>query len=797
MTLSPRMRSSRIYLSVFLISASILMLELVLTRIFSVKLYYHYAFMVISLALLGSGASGVYVYLFPKFFRPARLQAQLFMFSCLFAASIPLTLGFILRLDFQFDFTLRQLWRIVLLYGIPAVPFFLGGLCLSLAMTHFADNISRLYGCDLAGAACGCLLVIPLLNVLGGPQAMLAIAALAAVACWFLVPAGSPKVFYLLPLFPVILLSTSLVLEPSHPWLKLRYVKGRDEGEALFTKWNSSSRITVVQVNRDRKNTWIIMDGDAGTLLPDFEGDLGAWRFLQGRVSSLAYHIKPSARTLIVGPGGGIDVLTALTFGTRDITGVEINPITVDDVMRGAFRNFTGDLYFRPEVQIHVEEGRSFIRRAANPYDIIQATLVDTWAATAAGAFALTENNLYTVEAFQDYFAKLKDDGILTFTRWNLDPPQQDLRLVSLTRAAMQELGLANHERSIVVVREKLQREAVECNFLFKKSGFTDTEVRTIEDVSRANAFEVLYTPLTRPDNPFTRLITAEDPKSFYRHYAYDVAPPRDNSPFFFHTVRLHQLWSSLFLSWESKKTNVGLLVLFVVFLAALSLVVLFILVPLFWFRKDALNRRQAGPEVGYFVCLGLGFILIEMTLVQKFILFLGRPVYALSIVLFSTLLFSGLGSFCSARLSSESLRRNISLICLVIAALTLVYLAVLPFFLYRLVGLPTVLKALLSIAFLAPLGFVMGMPMPLGISWLRQTAPTLIPWAWGINGAASVLGSILTMMIAVSLGFNQALIVAIGLYITAIAFLYCDLPFHNSRRRRHDSLRIEPAIRH
>jgi hypothetical protein len=781
MTLSLRLGSRRIYLAVFLISASILMLELVLTRIFSVKLYYHYAFMVISLALLGSGASGVYVYLFPKFFRPERLERQLFAFCWLFAASVPLILGFILRLDFQFDFTSRQLWRIVLLYSIPSVPFFLGGLCLSLAMTHLSGNINRLYSFDLAGAACGCLLVIPLLNVLGGPQAMLAIAALAAGACWLLMPVDRRKTLSILPLLLVIPLGASLILGPNHPWLKLHYVKGRDEGEALFTKWNSSSRITVVQVNHDRKNTWIIMDGDAGTLLPDFNGDIDSWQFLQTRVSSLAYHIKPAAETLIVGPGGGIDVLTALTFGNRDITGVEINPITVDDVMRGEFRDFTGGLYFRPEVQIHVDEGRSFIRRASHAYDIIQATLVDTWAATAAGAFALTENNLYTVEAFKDYFAKLKDDGILTFTRWNLDPPQQDLRLVSLTRAAMQELGLSKPERSMIVVRENPQREAVECNFLFKKSGFTDEEVRAIEGVSRANAFEVLYTPLTRPDNPFTRLITAEDPRHFLHSYAYDVTPPRDNSPFFFHTVRLRHLWGSLFLSWESKKTNVGVLVLFLVFLAALILVLLFILFPLFWFRKDALYGKQAGPELGYFVCLGLGYILIEMTLVQKFILFLGRPVYALSVVLFSTLLFSGLGSSFSAKLSKDRLRQNVSVICLLIAALTLAYLPLLPFFLYRLVALTTLWKALLAIAFLAPLGFVMGMPMPLGITWLRRTSPALIPWAWGINGAASVLGSILTMVIAVNLGFNQALIVAIGLYITAIVFLFHDSIFHRS----------------
>ena len=771
------------------------MLELVLTRIFSVKLYYHYAFMVISLALLGSGASGVYVYLFPRFFRRDRLEKQLFTFCWLFAASIPVVLGFVLKLDFQFDFTLRQLWRIVLLYGIPSVPFFLGGMCLSLAMTHLAEDISRLYSVDLAGAACGCLLVIPLLNVLGGPQAMLAIAALAGAACWMLVPDGTRRRFHVVPLILLAPLAASLVLEPNNSWLKIQYVKGRNEGEALFTQWNSSSRITVVQVNRDRKNTWIIMDGDAGTLLPDFNGNIASWRFLQGRVSSLAYHIKPSAKTLIIGPGGGIDVLTALTFGNRDITGVEINPITVNDVMRGAFKNFTGGLYFRPEVQIHVDEGRSFIRRTPHSYDIIQATLVDTWAATAAGAFALTENNLYTVEAFKDYFAKLKNDGILTFTRWNLDPPQQDLRLVSLTRAAMQDIGLSDPERSMIVVRENRWREAVESNFLFKKSGFTDEEVRAIEGISHANAFEVLYSPLTRPENPFTRLITAADPKEFYRGYAYDITPPHDNSPFFFHTVRLSQLWNSLFLSWESKKTNVGLLVLFVVFLAALVLVLLFILFPLFWFRKELVGRGQGGVELGYFLCLGLGFILIEMTLVQKFILFLGRPVYALSIVLFSTLLFSGLGSFFSARFSAERLRQKIFAVCLLIAGLTLAYVPLLSVFLYGLVGLTTPLKAMMAVAFLAPLGFVMGMPMPLGISWLRQTSAALIPWAWGINGAASVLGSILTMVIAVNLGFNQALILAVGLYITATLFLFHDR-VHYFLRKSRGIPECEPATR-
>jgi hypothetical protein len=463
-------------------------------------------------------------------------------------------------------------------------------------------------------------------------------------------------------------------------------------------------------------------------------------------------------------------VLTALVFGNARITGVEINPIIVNDIMRGPFSDFTGRLYFRPEVRILVDEGRSFIRKAPQQYDIIQATLVDTWAATSAGAFALTENNLYTVQAFQDYLDKLKPDGILSFTRWNLDPPQQDLRLVAITRAAMQELRIPNPERSMMVVRRSRDREAVECNFLFKKSGFSDHEVRQVEEVSRICNFDVLYTPHTIKDNPFTRLITSRDPHSFYASYPYNVAPTYDNSPFFFHTIRLGQLWSSLFLSWESKKTNVGMLVLFLVLGVALTLVLLFIFIPLFSLRRDVIRKAPGHrlTELSYFVCLGLGFILVEMTLIQKFMLLLGPPVYALSVVIFAILLFSGLGSFFSVRLSRFKLDQSLKTVCLLVSGLLFLYLFSLPHLLYSCVGLRTAHKAILVMGSLFPLSFLMGMPMPLGIHWLRNRSPEMIPWAWGVNGSASVLGSILAILIAINFGFNQALIAATSLYLLA-----------------------------
>ena len=749
------------------------MMELILTRIFSVKLYYHYAFMVISLALLGSGASGVYIYLFRDFFDRARLESQLFWFSLFFSISIPLVLWLVLDLDFELIFTTRLLLRLILLYSVPAIPFFLGGICISLAMTHFAEEVNRLYFFDLIGAAAGCLLVIPLLNRLGGPNAMLAVGVLAVLACILFLPADQSKRFRFIPLSLLVLMGGFLAYASQKAVLTIKHVKGRNEGPVLFSKWNSFSRITVVQVNHDLKNTWIIMDGDAGTLLPSFNGKIDDWSYLKGTVSSLAYYLKNEAQTLIIGPGGGIDILTALVFGNREITGVEINPITVNDVMKGEFKSFTGGLYLQPEVNIVVDEGRSYIRRVPRQFDIIQATLVDTWAATSAGAFALTENNLYTVEAFKDYISRLKPDGILTFTRWNLDPPQQDLRLVSITRSAMQELGIPSPDRCMMVIRKSQSQTAVECNFLFKKSGFTDSEVRRIEEVSARYGFDVLYTPRTVLDNPFARLITTDDPGAFYADYAFNVAPTYDNSPFFFHTIRLSHLWSSLFLSWESKKTNVGMLVLFLVFFIALCLVTLFILIPLGRFNRQILRNspKVKLSRLGYFVCLGLGFILVEMTLVQKFMLFLGTPVYALSVVIFSILLFSGLGSYTSIHLAKGQLDRNLKWICIGVAFLVFTYLWTLPLLLYAYVGLSVVKKAFLAILFLLPLSFFMGMPMPLGIHWLRNRSGEMIPWAWGINGSASVLGSILAILVAVNFGFNQALILASLLYL-ASAFI-------------------------
>jgi len=301
----------------------------------------------------------------------------------------------------------------------------------------------------------------------------------------------------------------------------------------------------------------------------------------------------------------------------------------------------------------------------------------------------------------------------------------------------------------------------------------------------------VLYTPSTQPNNPFTQLITASDPQHFYTQYPYDVSPPRDNSPFFFHTVRPGQIWSSLFLSWESKKTNVGMLVLVLIFAIAFVLVLLFILLPLYGMRKNVLQEQGDFKAIAYFICLGMGFIVVEMTLIQKFILFLGRPVYALGVVLFSTLLFSGLGSRLSASISGYCLPKTTGKICLLVSALIITYIFALPYFLYQFVALSLQTKALMVVGFLMPLSLLMGMPLPLGIRRLNRTSTGLVPWAWGLNGSSSVLGSILTVLVAIYLGFNQALGLASALYLLAATLTWklpagVELP--NLHLRNHSS---------
>lgn len=762
-----------IFFGIGMITLSVLMLELSLTRLFSATMYYHFAFMAISLALFGSGASGVFIYIVQRGLKPERTGQWLSLAAMLFAISNLFALYVILANPLTFETGPENYYRLARIYGAASLPFFFAGCAITLAITRLAAEISKLYLFDLAGAALGCLLLIPVLNGIGAINIVLLVSALAAVG-GILFSAATPgsRAAMLCSILLAAGLGGLVVYNSSTHRIDIRKSKGFEETRVLFSKWNSFSRITVE--GAFDTGVEIKIDADAATGISKDASNVAIHQDARGSLSGLAHNLKRDANVLIIGPGGGNDVMAARVFGQKQITAVEINPIIAQDVMSSEpFKSYSGSIYQQPDVRLVVDEGRSFIRSSPDRYDIIQATMVDTWAATAAGAFSLSENNLYTVEAFKDYVTHLTDDGALTMTRWYFEPPDQLLRLITLTRAMMSELGISNPAEHVILVRDaKAGTDRTPATYIFKKSEFTPAEVRLIELIARANSFELLYTPLTRPDNVFSRMIEAKDPAQIWDKFETNVEPTRDNNPFFFNSVRFANLSKVIEgTTGEWQKTNLGTSILFALLAITSVLVLLFIIGPLVLVRGRAL-ATGLGAKLSYllyFACLGAGFIIVEVAMIQKFILFLGHPVYALAVVLFSVLAFSALGSYLSGRIDEENLTAALTKLLPILVVLVFVYIVALPPIFYGLVHLAREMRIVIAVVLMAPLAMVMGMPMPIGIRLLARNAPEIIPWAWGVNGATSVMGSVAALVIAILSGFNQALMIGAGLYLVAM----------------------------
>jgi hypothetical protein len=494
---------------------------------------------------------------------------------------------------------------------------------------------------------------------------------------------------------------------------------------------------------------------------------------------ALANVLRPHGEYAIIGPGGGVDVLRAVANGSPSVTGIEINPIIANTIMRGRYADYSYHLYERPNVHIHVTDGRSFVRNAPQQYDVVQMTLVDTWASTAAGAFALSENNLYTVEAFEEYFAHLKPDGIIAITRWEFQKPREALRVVSVAMEALHRLGVQNPAKNFIVISEgALDEDGIPVAVFAKKSAFTAEEEAAVQShLAGHPVLLALHLPSAPQNNPFSALIASNDPQTFAHSYAYNVAPVTDNAPFFFFTLKLkHLLHSEGYEKGIDWKVNLGVVVLGMVLIISLVAVCGFLLVPL---ALKTGGARHHATSLLYFVAVGLGYILVEIAFIQRFVLFLGHPTYALTVVVFLLLLSSGAGSLASRKWLSNKSSPALPLL-LIIAAIVL-YVFVLPSLLSSLVGLPVLTKLVMSGALLIPLGFAMGMPFPTGLRALASfPAPEFptkagtdaqqssVEWAWAMNAASSVLGSVLAMVIAIQFGLSVTLACGAVAYLLA-----------------------------
>jgi len=768
------------------ISAAILMLEISLTRVFSATMWYHFAFMSISLALLGGAVAGVFVFLFARRLPAERLQGQLARFALLFSLTTPICFLLFLRIPFHVDMLqpplqAQAVLRLALIYLVLAVPFFFGGVTITLALSRWSDTVGGVYFADLTGAGLGCLLSILALNGLGGPGAILGAALVAGLAA-LLFAAGRA---WRLRVGWLVVLVSLLALRDQIGVLDIVSTKaGAIDEQRVFERWNSFSRVTVhehwtpfpfgwgmslVRQEPDPGHYLLLIDSSAGTPIQRFTGDLNNVQFLRDDVTAFAYHLLDRPDVLIVGPGGGRDVLTALVFDATQVTGVELNPAIIQAV-RDDFGEYAGHIYDQPGVRVVVDDARRFIAGSAEQFDLIQASVIDTWAATTAGAFALSENSLYTRQAFKSYFEHLTPDGMLSVSRWYLhDQPAETLRLVLLGLEAWEQQGIERPSDHVLVVlnpQNWLAPEAM-ATVLFKQTPFTPAQVARAQQEAERLGFTLSYAPgLSSADNPVARAILAQDRNSFIRAYPLDISPPTDDRPFFFALARLGHLlnrdWDTSVVYRKSVETlNVLTSLLGITIVAA----GVFVLGPLGVARR---RQTEAGgwlQRLVYFGMLGLGFMLVEIPVVQRMGLYLGHPTLALAVVLFSLLISSGLGSLSTQRVSPAAavtaLQRRIPILFVLI--LFQGYVA--PLLLEWSQAWSLTLRIVATVGLLTPLGFFMGMPFPLGWKWASRDATAATPWLWGINGALSVVGSVLAALVSIQFGFRITLLIGLLAY--------------------------------
>jgi len=759
-------RTQRVPLSLLLavgcLSAAILVVELTLTRVFSVTMFYHFAFLAISIAMFGLSAGSVFVYVTPRLHRAEGVGKQLQTYAALFWVLATVSAILLLRMRVRPDYSAGNAFRMIGIYLLAAAPFMAGGAGLALAVSRLHGDIGRVYAADLFGAAAGCLLLIPVLNAIGAPGALLLAAGLGALSS-LLFAVSSGRVARAATWIPPAVAVVALAVQIWHPWLDVYGAKGHENAPLLFSKWNSFSRIAVYD---QPHSDWGLsdtykgplpqshyMDIDAAASTPILEASAGvsSLGYLRYELTALAYTIKPRAHVLVIGPGGGRDLWTALVHGARRVEGVEVNPIIVRDVMQGHFREYAGNVYGAPGVSVEADDGRSYVSRSAARYDLIQASLVDTWAATTAGAFAMTENNLYTAEAFESYFTHLQPDGVLTVTRWYAD----GLRLLSLVHAAGQRLGWPG-----IADRVFIGRNGRLATFVFKNSPLSDDEIDRLRQRCRELNFTVIYSPVSplnptpTPRDAYARLATTPYPNlpAFYRSVAWDISPSTDDRPFFFQADKPGALkfrFDRSILFGTGTEVLSGLLLISVVLLA------LFVFVPLAWLSPEPVVWRELPlAPLAYFACLGAGFMFVEIGLMQRFVLLLGHPVYSLSVILFTLLLGGGLGSALSRRLGSPE--RTLAVVIPAIIVVSLAYSLILPSLFASWVAWARPLRIMVSVACLLPLGLLLGMPLPSGFRMIGERQPGVLAWAWGVNGAMSVLGATLAIHVAMNYGFAR-----------------------------------------
>ncbi len=781
--------TTRILLTgVFLASFSLLALEVTLTRLLSVILLYHFVFAVVSLALLGLGAGGIFVHFFRRRVPGGNHRfTVLARYASLISISIPLTVILMVRLGH-----IEAVQDNILFYGLLLfIPFVLTGLLLAEVFRMFPASSARIYGADMVGAALGALGVILLLDVLGGINTGFLLGIVAAIAALvFVIPAFRENHRgVMLPAASLIIVSGLLAVNLIGPYLPAIPVTGANpakeislalsepaaSGKIIETRWSAFGRTDLVAFDNRPEQMKIFIDGTAGTPMYRFNGDFDRpdttiEDLKNGFPGYFPFFFLSEAErdnALIIGPGGGRDVLLALMGGVNEVTAVEVNKDLIDIVRERA--EYNGGIYTDfANVTVIADEGRNFLKRQKEQYDIILLTLPVTQTSRSLEGYSLTENFLFTTDSIGDYLEHLTDEGRLVVvthddvTMW---------KLFSTSLAALNESGISDTEAMNRIYMMGLSSPGTLPLYVLKKTPFNPTQatVRQEKMVQLGYDPTLSYFPhIEAPgmvnqlllDMSQGRVVFRDIEDNMARTLELDISPATDNRPFFYKI-----------------ETGIPRPVSLVFWPSVIIMVLVIVTPPLIWKRrppgKETKPKGKRRPNrfplrsTVLFSMLGIGFMLVEISLIQRFVLFLGQPILSLAVLLFSLLAGAGTGSLYSGRLPSEKIARGITAVSLAIAVTVVAYTFIIPPLFNQLLGLPLVVRLTAMIIVLIPLGFLMGFPFPLGIRALKEAnMETFIPWMWGINGVGSVLGSVLTIVVAVVFGFTQALLIGAGCYL-------------------------------
>jgi SAM-dependent methyltransferase len=793
--------------AIALLSAAALSYEILLTRLFSIIQWHHFAYMIISVAMLGYGAAGVFVAICQRTLLP-RFEAVFVGAAAAFGVTALATFLLAQRVAFN---PLEMLWdpaqplRLLAIYALLSIPFLCAATCICLSFARFAFEPHRIYSYDILGAGVGCLAILGALFVTTPPRALQWIGALGLLAAALAGYSFRMRRHWV----PAALLAGAAVLAfgPAAPWTVLHPSSYKDLSQTLVIpgtrvvaeRSNPIGLITIVEsplipfrhapgmslnsTVEPPPQLGVYTDGDGPVALTHYDGQRAPLAYLDALTSALPYHLLERPRVLVLGAGAGGDVLQAIYQGAREIDAVELNPEIVD-LVANRFADYSGGIYSIPGVRVHIGEARRFVAAHSDRFALIQVALLDAFGTSSAGLYSLSESYLYTVEALREYLDHLAPGGLLAVTRWVNLPPRDVLKLFATAVAALEAGGTAQPAQQLALIRGWKT-----ATLLVKNGAFTAAEIVALKQFCYARSFDLAYYPgitaaevnrfnvLERPEfYDGARALLGPEREAFIASYKFNIAPATDDRPYFFQFFKWRTLPELLALKEQGGLPLLewGYPVLVATLAQALLASLLLILLPLLLGAKASREGTSVWSRwriAAYFAAIGFAFMFIEIAFIQKFILFLGHPLYAVAVVLCAFLLFAGLGSRYSERVEARLRGTRVHAVGWVVVALALIalcYLVLLPAMFRPLLPLPDPARITVSIALIAPLAFAMGMPFPLGLASVAGGSQPLVAWAWGINACASVVAAILATLLAIHFGFSAVVGLAVALYLLA-----------------------------